>query len=168
MMATRTALNILTMAFRFLLHKQTRLLVMLFRVLVTTSLVILPTQSYAEQAQTLGQWDIHYIVLNSTFLQPDIARQYGVQRSKYNAFVNISVLDKDSKKAQDVDVRGIATNLLGNSKELSFKKVQEQQAIYYLAQLSFRNRETFRFEVTVRHGNEQQILKFKQELVTDD
>ena len=117
------------------------------------------------------RWDSgksHYIVLNSTFLQPDIARQYGVQRSKYNAFVNISVLDKDSKKAQDVDVRGIATNLLGNSRELSFKKVQEQQAIYYLAQLPFRNRETFRFEITVQHGNEQQILKFKQELVTDD
>jgi len=168
MMATRASLNILTMADRFLLPKQTRLLTVLFRVLVAASMVILPIKSYAEQAQTLGQWDIHYIVLNSTFLQPDIARQYGVQRSKYNAFVNISVLDKDSKKAQVVDVRGVATNLLGNSRELSFKKVQEQQAIYYLAQLSFRNRETFRFEVTVGHGNEQQILKFKQELVTDD
>lgn len=167
MMANRIFVNIFTVTGRFLLSKPSRLFAVLCRILIATSIGMLPTNSYAEQAQTLGQWEVHYIVLNSTFLQPDIARQYGVQRSKYNAFVNISVLDKDSKEAQDVDVRGVATNLLGNSKELSFKKVQEQQAIYYLAQLSFRNRETFRFEITVQHGNEQQTLKFKQELVID-
>ena len=129
---------------------------------------VLPFTSRAEQKQTLGSWDVHYIVLNSTFLQPDIARQYGIQRSKYNAFVNISVLDKNTKQAQDVDVRGVATNLLGNSKTLSFKKVQEQQAIYYLAQMPFRNRETFRYEIIIQHGNQQETLRFKQELVTDD
>ena len=167
MMANRIFVNIFTVTGRFLLSKPSRLFSVRCRIRIATSIGMLPTNSYAEQAQTLGQWEVHYIVLNSTFLQPDIARQYGVQRSKYNAFVNISVLDKDSKEAQDVDVRGVATNLLGNSKELSFKKVQEQQAIYYLAQLSFRNRETFRFEITVQHGNEQQTLKFKQELVID-
>lgn len=129
---------------------------------------VLPLPSQAEQKQTLGQWDVHYIVLNSTFLQPGIARQYGIQRSKYNAFVNISVLDKITGQAQNTDVRGVATNLLGNSKVLTFKKVQEQQAIYYLAQMPFRNRETFRFEITIQHGNEQETLRFKQELVTDD
>lgn len=125
-------------------------------------------KAQAEQAKILGDWEVHYIVLNSTFLQPDIARQYRIQRSKYNAFVNISVLDKNTKVAQNLDVRGTATNLLGNSIELAFERVQEQEAIYYLAQLPFRNRETFRFAIDIQRGNEIQTLKFKQELVTDD
>lgn len=121
----------------------------------------------AEQYKTLGDWDVHYIVLNSTFLQPEIAKQYSIQRSKYNAFVNVSVLDKDNKKAQDVVVTGQAKNLLGTIKKLEFDQVQEQDSIYYLAQLPFRDRENYRFEITVRHGNQVEVLKFQQELVTD-
>lgn len=123
--------------------------------------------AHAEQYKTLGKWDVHYIVLNSTFLQPEIARQYSIQRSKYNAFINISVLDKDSHKAQDVVVTGQAKNLLGTIKKLNFAQVQEGDAIYYLAQLPFDHRETYRFEIKVRHGNNEEVLKFQQELVTD-
>lgn len=125
------------------------------------------SSAQAEQFKTLGNWDVHYIVLNSTFLQPEIARQYQIQRSKYNAFINISVLDHDSKKAQNVAITGSATNLLGTIKELEFEQVKEQDSIYYLAQLPFRDRETFRFSIDIVHGNERQTLMFKQELVTD-
>lgn len=121
----------------------------------------------AEQYETLGPWDVHYIVLNSTFLQPDIAKAYKIQRSKYNAFINISVLDSDSQKAQSVVVSGTARNLLGNTKELKFREVQEQDAIYYLAQLAFRDLETYRFDIEVRHGNNVENLRFQQKLVKD-
>ncbi len=147
-------------------YSQRRFLGAAFSILVAlTSLS--PQLVHAEQFEPLGNWDVHYIVLNSTFLQPEIARQYQIQRSKYNAFVNISVLDKTTKKAQDVVVMGQAKNLLGTNKKLTFVQVKEQDSIYYLAQLPFRDRETFRFEITVQHGNDKEVLKFKQELVTD-
>ena len=47
----------------------------------------------AENMKKIGNLDVHYIALNSTFLTPEIASNYGITRSKVNALINISVLD---------------------------------------------------------------------------
>lgn len=121
----------------------------------------------AEQKATLGDWDVHYMVVNTSFLTPEVASRYGLVRSKYNALVNISVLDSDTQKAQRVSVTGEAKNLLGTTRKLSFKKVEDGDAIYYLAVVPFRDQETFRFNIDLRLGNEQQTLTFRQKLYTD-
>ena len=121
----------------------------------------------AEQMEKLGDWDVHYIVVNTTFFTPDIAKRYGIVRSKYNAIVNISVLDSESKKPLNTAVSGNARNLLGTTKPLVFKRVKEQEAIYYIAPLSFNDRETFRFSIDIQQGNQTQNLKFQQEMFVD-
>lgn len=121
----------------------------------------------AEQKMQLGEWDVHYIVVNSTFFSPEIAREYGIVRSKYNALVNISVLETDSQKAQIVGMEGSATNLLGTEKALTFKRFQEGEAIYYLAVLPFRDQETYRFAIRIQRGNDSQTLKFQQKMYVD-
>jgi hypothetical protein len=131
------------------------------------STVMLIADANAEQKKTLGPWDVHYIVVNSTFFEPEVARQYGIQRSQFNALLNISVLDKDSKSAQSVALTGKATNLIGTTKKLSFKEVREGEAIYYLAQIPFRHKENYRFEVDVRRGNEVEKLTFKHEFYVE-
>ncbi|MEC8230923.1 MAG: DUF4426 domain-containing protein, partial [Pseudomonadota bacterium] len=57
-------------------------------------LVLLSPHTLAEQKETLGEWDVHYIVVGTPFLTPEVASSYGIVRSKFNALVNISVLDK--------------------------------------------------------------------------
>lgn len=133
------------------------------------ALLLLPLAmtASAEQKEQLGEWDVHYIVVNSTFFSPEIARQYGVVRSKYNALVNISVLNSDSQQAQTVGMQGTATNLLGTEKKLTFKKIQEGDAIYYLAVFNFRNEETYRFNIEIRRGNTAETLKFQQKMYVD-
>ena len=127
--------------------------------------VLMPAQ--AEQKETLGKWDVHYIVLNTTFLQPEIAARYGIVRSKYNALVNISVLDSSTQEAQSLLVEGNARNLLGTEKSLSFKQVTDGDAIYYLAVLPFRNDETYRFNIDVADGQEKHQLTFSQKMYVD-
>ena len=129
---------------------------------------VLSFNAHAEQKQTLGEWDVHYVVVSTPFLTADVAASYGIVRSKFNALVNISVLDKTSGKAQRVSVSGKATNLLGNSRQLSFKKVEEGDAIYYLAVLPFRDQETFRFTINVADGKRQETLKFQQKMYVDE
>lgn len=129
--------------------------------------VLMSFFSHGEQKQTLGNWDVHYMVLTSTFLTPDVARSYGIQRSKYNAVINVSVLDKDSSKAQNLLVSGKATNLIGTSKKLEFKEVIEGESIYYIATLSFRDQEQYRFEIDLNQGTDQQTLKFSQKLYSE-
>ena len=121
----------------------------------------------AAQYKTLGDWDVHYIVVNTSFLQPNVAKAYRIQRSKYQGLVNISVLDKNSKKAQSIAMTGIATNLLGTKKKLEFREVQDGDAIYYLALLSFRDMEQYRFDINIVAGNETQNLKFKHKFYAE-
>ena len=133
---------------------------------ITTMLVsiLFASNSFAEQKKTLGNWDVHYIAVESTFLTPEVARAYGIVRSKNSVLINISVLDKSTKKAQSVAVMGSARNLLGTEKELSFKEVVDGDAIYYLAILPIRDEEHYRFNIRLRQGNTQQTLKFEQKV----
>ena len=133
--------------------------------LIAACLLSLPAT--AEQKETLGDWDVHYIVLNTTFLTPEIAKANRIVRSKNNALLNISVLDKETKKAQNLSVMGNARNLLGTTKELNFKKVVDGEAIYYLAVLPHDHRENYRFSIDIQQGNNQQTLKFQEELYVE-
>lgn len=133
----------------------------IFTLLVSSSL------SFAEQKKTLGNWDVHYIVLNTTFLTPEVAKAYGIVRSKNNALVNISVLNKRNKEAQSVALTGNASNLLGRQSDLDFKKVKEGDSIYYLAVLPFDDEELYRFKIRIVDGNINQSLAFQQKLYKD-
>lgn len=128
---------------------------------------LVSSHAQAEQKATLGPWDVHYMVINTTFLTPEVAQRYDLVRSKYSALVNITVLDKESGMPQTVSVSGTATNLLGTKHSLKFKKVEESPAVYYLAPLSFNNQETFRFAIDIQHGDTQQTLRFKQQLLVE-
>jgi hypothetical protein len=129
--------------------------------------MVLPYQASAEQKQELGKWDVHYIALNTTFLTPEVAKQYGIVRSKFNALINISVLDRKDKSAQSVILTGEAKNLLGVIKKLNFKQVTEGKAIYYLALLPFSDLEQYRITVNINDGLEQKNLKFQPKFYAD-
>lgn len=121
----------------------------------------------AEQKVALGSWDVHYIALNSTFLTPEVARQYSILRSKFNGLINISVLDKQTKQAQSVVISGEAKNLLGVVKKLTFKEVKEGQAIYYLAVLPFSDQERYRISLQFSDGRAKQQFSFEHKFYVD-
>ncbi|KXI27527.1 DUF4426 domain-containing protein [Paraglaciecola hydrolytica] len=125
------------------------------------------SKANAEQKVALGTWDVHYIAFNTTFLTPEIAKNNGIVRSKYNALINISVLDKKSQAAQNVILSGEARNLLGVTKKLSFKQVKEGEAIYYLAVLPFSDQEHYRINVDINDGKSQQKLKFEHKFYVE-
>ncbi len=135
--------------------------------LLIVSLLLVSATASAEQKKELGQWEVHYIVFPTTFLTPEIAKANGLIRSKYNALVNISVLDKTTKVPQRIDISGTARNLIGTTKPLNFKRVIDGEAIYYLAPLSFRHMENYTFSVDIRRGNTTENLTFKQEMFVD-
>lgn len=139
-----------------------------FSVLMLLSLAgLIPSQAQAEQKQVLGNWDVHYIALNSTFLTPDVAKQYGIVRSKFNGLINISVLNRKDQVAQSVILTGEAKNLIGVVKKLTFKEVKEGKAIYYLAVLPFSDREQYRMTVNINDGQVQKTLKFQHKFYAD-
>jgi len=127
------------------------------------------TYANAENMKKLGSMDVHYMAIGSTFFTPEIAKVYGITRSRYNGLINISVLDntKASSPAKTVSISGEAKNNLGQFKTLAFTEVKEGNAIYYLAQIKYSNEETIHFTLTINDGKEQQTLKFSQKFYVD-
>ncbi|TMM46842.1 DUF4426 domain-containing protein [Colwellia ponticola] len=123
----------------------------------------------AENMKKLGSMNVHYMAIGSTFFTPEVAKAYGITRSRYNGLVNISVLDNSQPghPAKVVSITGEAKNNLGQFKDLEFTEVKEGEAIYYLAQVNYSNEETLHFTIMLNDGKEKQQLKFSQIFYVD-
>lgn len=133
------------------------------------ALVLLSTPINAQNMKKLGAMQVHYIAIGTSFLTPEIAKAYEIQRSRYNALVNISVLDSSQagNPAQTVSISGTAKNNVGQFKSIEFKEVSEGDAIYYLAEITYTNEETIHFDLKISNGRETQNLKFSQKFYVD-
>lgn len=124
----------------------------------------------AEQKETVGNFDIHYMALGSTFLTPSIAKSYGIERSSYRGIINIAVLDTSAtgSPAVPVEITGVANNLLDARIDLNFKEIREGNAIYYIAEVPYRDDQEINFNIAIRHGNELNTnLQFKQKFYVE-
>ncbi len=115
-----------------------------------------PAQEQAqEQAQRnsihVGDTTVYYNALPTTLLSPEVARQYGITRSSGRALLNVAVLrDIDGMEtAVAATVSAAATNLNGQRQELRLREVREGDAIYYLGEARFQDRETLTFELEI-------------------
>ena len=138
-------------------------------ILLTLLTLFITTKSNAENMKKMGSMNVHYIAIGSTFFTPEVAKAYGITRSRYNGLINISVLDnsKTGNPAKTVSINGQAKNNLGQFKDLEFTEVKEGDAIYYLAQVKYSNEETIHFTLNINDGSEQQTLKFSQKFYVD-
>lgn len=119
--------------------------------------------------QKIEGLNVHYMAIGATFLTPKVAKAYNITRSRYNGLINISALDntKEGTPAKQVSITGKARNDLGQIKTLEFDEVTEGDAIYYLAQLTYSDEETFYFDININDGTGNKVLKFKQKFYVD-
>ena len=105
-----------------------------------------------ESTKVFGDYDVHYSVLNSTFITPQVAQAYGIVRGKDRALINIAVrkrLGRGVTKAKKSIVSGSSSDLI-HSAELQFTEITEQESIYYIAELRFNNKELRTFTINIQ------------------
>jgi hypothetical protein len=121
-----------------------------------------------DNSATFDQYTVHYSVFNSDFLQPETARQYGLTRSRNLALVNLSIIDNQSGQGVTANILGNAYNLAGQNKDLAFKEIREEGAVYYIANFRFANEEllTFKLDITPSGQEKSYHLEFKQKVYT--
>ncbi|MGR5288649.1 DUF4426 domain-containing protein [Vibrio maritimus] len=132
--------------------------------------VLMSSAAAAGQFKTIKDAEVHYVVFNSTFMTPKIARSYDLKRNEHIATVNVSVLDRASagKPAMEVGIKGIAKNLIGQMKTLEFKQIKEGDAVYYLAQFPIVNEEMYQFTIDIDAGNKGRgPVSFSQKLYVE-
>jgi hypothetical protein len=119
-------------------------------------------------SSNFDHYTVHYSVFNSDFLQPETAQQYGLTRSRNLALVNLSIIDNHTGKGVTANIVGNAYNLAGQNKDLAFKEIREEGAVYYIANFRFANEEhlTFKLDITPSGQNQSYHLEFKQKVYT--
>jgi hypothetical protein len=121
----------------------------------------------AQQTETFGPFELHYSVVNTTFLDPTVAATYGITRGEKRAILNVAVRENlaDGSKARAMELQGRTSDLM-QQQALEFREIREGDAIYYIAEFSFINEEWRFFEIEFRPEGATQsyTYKFKHQL----
>ena len=125
------------------------------------------------QPARFGDYEVHYSAYNSTFITPEIAERYKLERSGKHGIVNIAirnVKDSDSGKAVTGQVKGSRQNLLSQKNGLEFQEVKETDAIYYLAGFRFSGEELLKFSIDVKPNGSAhtETIQFEQKFYQEE
>lgn len=129
-------------------------------------------QALAENSQDFGDYVVHYNALTTDFLSPEVARHYGITRSKNRAMLNITVLKKGLGLAAHpvkATVSARAVNLNQQIKALSIREVNDGNAIYYIAEFPVDHGETLDFDIQAEpiDGGRRMNVRFRQQFFVD-
>ncbi|RMG60032.1 MAG: DUF4426 domain-containing protein [Gammaproteobacteria bacterium] len=101
-------------------------------------------------AKQFGDYVIHFNAVNTDFLTPQVARSYGIRRSKNRILLTVSVLRGKlgvAGEPVEANVEAWVTNLNQQTKNVKMKEVKDGGAIYYIGTFSATNEETFDIHV---------------------
>jgi hypothetical protein len=111
-----------------------------------------------------SEYEVHYIGLASTFLDAEVVKKYNLVRSRALGIVNISVIKVDadgSRKAVGAVVEIKMKNDPQQAQFLSSQQVVEGKAIYYLAQLQYKQGELLTFDVSIYPEGRTKAMQFR-------
>lgn len=125
-----------------------------------------------EGARDFGDYVVYFNALNTDSLTPDVAREYGIVRSKSRAMLNVSI-HKKQENGQTVAVTGAvaasAINLTGQLKPMTLREIREGEAIYYIGELAITDAEILVYTIDVTPSNESSrfTVRFKKQFFVE-
>ena len=117
----------------------------------------------------IGDHVVHFSAQSTDQLPPEVARAYNIVRSKNRAMLNVSVLREADNKAVPADVSVKTVNLTGQLKNIAMRRIDEQEAIYYIGEVAVANGETLIFDISVTPEgvDRPSEVRFKRQFFTD-
>jgi hypothetical protein len=137
------------------------------------ALVLLCCAGLAQaDSKNFGEYTVSWSVLPSTFLTPEIAKEYNLQRSKGIGIVNVAIMQTSANGSLSPvagQVEGRVTNDIQQVRFLAFRRIQEGSAVYFIAEYQYGTAELLTFNVTARPtGHDQELpVRFSQALFND-
>ena len=105
-------------------------------------------------------------------LPAEVARGYGITRSKNRAMLTVSVIEESSNLPVTARVSVKAQNLTGQLKNITMREIREPgdvEAIYYIGETSVANQETLIFDISVtpQGATTAATVRFQRQFYTD-
>ena len=122
-----------------------------------------------ETQKDIGDHVVYFSAFTTDQLPPEIARTYNIVRSQDRAMLNVSVISKEISASVPAQVEVKTVNLTGQLKNVTMRRIDEQEAIYYIGETAVANRETLIFDITVKPEgvDRPSEFRFKREFFTD-
>ncbi len=126
-------------------------------------------QPAGASSSDLGNHVVHFSAQLTDQLPPEVARTYNILRSKNRAMLNVSVIEAESGTPVTAVIEVKVVNLTGQLKNVVMRKIQEQEAIYYIGETAVANQETLVFDITVTPDGSSQpaTVRFKRQFYTN-
>ncbi len=126
-----------------------------------------------ETSKDFGEYVLFFNALNTDQLTPDIAREYGIVRSKSRALLNVSMhrkLDGGRTEAVTGAVSASAINLNGQLMTMTLREIREEAAIYYVGELAITNGEVLIYTIDATPANEPSrfTVRFKKQFFVEE
>ena len=136
--------------------------------IILAALLNLPGEALAQRSERFGPYELHYNVVNTTFIEPPVAQTYGITRGEDRAIVNIALRRHAGEGGSTVPMQlaGTVRDLLMRSQPLEFQEIREGSAVYYIAEFRFINEEWRIFDLEFRPEGAERgyTFTFKQQL----
>ena len=148
---------------------------MIHRALLATAAIaacIVTTQTWAENSSKFGDFTIHHSAFSSDTLNADVARAYGIQRSKRRGLLNVSVIKEaagTTGKSVPAQVEVDIVNIAGQRSAIPMRELKDKDAIYYLGEFPVHDQQTIEFEIEARPqgAGETYKMDMSQQFFTD-
>ena len=127
------------------------------RLLTALLFMLVTSVASAENSTKDNGYTIHHNAITTDMLTPEIAREYGLIRSRNRAMLNVSVIKQvpgTTGQPVEADVRPSSTNILGQQRRLRMREIREGEAIYYIGDFLVRNEEQLNFHIDVKPEGE--------------
>jgi hypothetical protein len=126
-----------------------------------------------ESSKDFGEYVLFFNALNTDQLSPEIAREYGIVRSKSRAFLNVSIhrkLEDGRTEAVTGAVSASAINLNGQLMTMTLREIREEAAIYYVGELAITDGEVLIYTIDATPSNEPSrfTVRFKKQFFVDE
>lgn len=125
--------------------------------------------AYAEQFKEVGAYKIHYNAVNTSMLQPKIAKSYQIIRSRTRGLLTVAVHKEG--KAVAAEIKATVKNLNQQLQTLKMRpdNKDEEKVIYYIGDFSFSDKDKLIFDLKVTpKGREEPIeVNFTQQFFAE-
>ncbi|MFA5939283.1 MAG: DUF4426 domain-containing protein [Sinimarinibacterium sp.] len=142
------------------------------RLLAAWLLACCTLPAWADQYVDAGHYRVHYAAINTTQLTPDVARQFGVERSSGHILLVLNAQQAGDDGRYDsvpATASGTASTLLGHVQTLALRPVREADVHYVIAPFETLDGEFMTVDVQILPGgaNTPIRINFKQQFYRD-
>jgi hypothetical protein len=143
-----------------------------FYSLLIAAALTLPFSAVAQNSTSVDDYTIHHNAFTTDTLTPEVAKAYGLQRSKHRGMLNVSVIKEKAGTTGTsvparVEVQAVA--LTGQASRIPMRELKDQDAVYYVGEFAVHNEETVNFaiEVTPEGTDKSYKMRMDQQFFTD-